>query len=611
MVCLCNCLIAVGLVFASFLPPAAPLKPSPMPTNGLATAPSVIQTLQRSTISAMRGRRRGSQPSDLILGSVWQNSDTEHDRNRYAVNSLNGPNLGTTDASARSHSNAGPTAIRPKAPKAFDVSVKNHKFRHKRLTSSTSSGGISDGISQDMSQTKAIRRSVSSLSLQWSSNDNVNERETNEEKSSEAVPTEQTVDTPSGHKSISLSPESNGHRVREVISGTELEPIRSITQTFVPRSPVETVRAEIESQTSRGSNFASFPAGVDHRVSNRVDNSNNDRVKHTLGIVSNGIFWSKQLEDMTPKGFSLTDDILWSRLINSSDIVAISDGCGRMQNRLITLDSGMKSCARHRDNLDQIQGDIFSFYLARVMAIGNLPPATVTLFRSLPSGALDKRWRNVMTRVLRSHWSKPIVVTKYVDNLVPAFIPELLRDSQRRLHPTKEDLVFLNVSQLTELVQWSDLIIFDYLTANLDRVVNNMVNEKWNPEMMRRPAHNLLKVKDSGLLLFLDNESGLLHGYRLLKKYERHHQSMLSALCIFRERTARLIERLHADKSVVPLIAALFKNNIYDQKVFNEIPFLPINTIKVLNERVGEVYHQIENCKHLYKNNTIVSLYYK
>ena len=600
MVCLCNCLIASCFLFASLLPPTVPLKLSPMPTNKLAST-TAGPVLQRST---MKGtvywpkfviESRGTQPTDLISGSVSQNINSEHDQSRYWPTSVYARNLATSDSNDSSDSSDSSAVtqvrlqslgLRPKAAKAFDLSVKDHKFRHNRL--------FSQSVSHDISQTKTLRGSLSS-------GDNANE--TNETNEANAVPTKQTLDMASGLKSISLSSESNEDRVRDVISGTAttaMEPIGSITQTF-RRSPVESVKLQMESQTSRGSNFSSFAAGIPIKK-HRVKDVKN--VKDSLSIVSNGIYWSKQLEHMTPKAFSILDDIVWSRLINSSNFIRMSDGCGRMQNRLITLDSGVKTCARHRHNIDQIQGDIFSFYLARVLAIGNLPPATVTLTRSEHSDPLDKRWHNVRTQLFQSQWSKPIVVTKFVDNLVPAFIPHMLRGTERRLHPIQQDIRSLNVSQLTELVQWSDLIVFDYLTANLDRIVNNMVNEKWNPEMMRSPAHNLLKVNNTGLLLFLDNESGLLHGYRLLNKYDRYHQSMLSALCIFRERTAQLIERLHRNKNVVHLIESLFRNNV-DQSYIDQIPFLPESNIKILNARITKVYNQIKYCKNLYKNNSI------
>ncbi|XP_054159613.1 four-jointed box protein 1-like [Oppia nitens] len=250
-------------------------------------------------------------------------------------------------------------------------------------------------------------------------------------------------------------------------------------------------------------------------------------------MITNGIYWSKQLESQTPIGFNAIDDSRWSHLVNTSHVVKMVKGCGRVHNRLVTFSTGHMSCVRSRQNNDQIQGDIFSFYLSRLLAITNLPPATVALVKTKDS-SYDNQWQNVRTELQSYNWDKkPVVLTQYVNDLVPAYIPQQLTTDNRRLHPVAEDIGGLNVSQLTELVQWSDLIVFDYLTANMDRLINNMVNHQWDQQIMQKPVHNLLKVKNSGLLLFIDNESGLLHGYRLINKYERQHRSVLSALCIF------------------------------------------------------------------------------
>jgi four-jointed box protein 1 len=153
-------------------------------------------------------------------------------------------------------------------------------------------------------------------------------------------------------------------------------------------------------------------------------------------------------------------------------------------------------------------------------------------------------------------------------------------------------------SELVELAQWSDLIVFDYLTANLDRVVNNLYNLQWNPAMMDAPAHNLAREPNSGLLVFFDNESGLLHGYRLLGKYEAYHGALLGALCVFRRSTADAIKRLHSDKNVGHLLQARFDASEPEFRDF--LPSLPDKSIKILNERIDRVYEQIRRCERQY-----------
>lgn len=312
-------------------------------------------------------------------------------------------------------------------------------------------------------------------------------------------------------------------------------------------------------------------------------------------FVQNGVFWSDSIESLAPGGFSDSEVKAWSNFSGTSKAVRIESGCGRMQNRKLVFENGTCACCRYRHNNDQIQGEIFSFYLSRVLGIHNVPPSSLALI-----GADSDRWARVRDQVTLAQWSddRPVVMTKFLDHVVPAYIPEMLRKSSRHLHPTKEDLVDPNfaIEDLSELVQWTDLIIFDYLTANLDRVVNNMFNEQWNPDMMSSPAHNLVKVPDSGLLVFIDNESGLLHGYRLLEKYDRYHQALLSSICVFRRSTARAIAKLHSNKNIGMLLKEMFGQSepeIAEKWLDN----LPTKNNKMLKKRISSVHEHIENCR--------------
>ncbi|ODN04172.1 Extracellular serine/threonine protein kinase four-jointed [Orchesella cincta] len=320
-----------------------------------------------------------------------------------------------------------------------------------------------------------------------------------------------------------------------------------------------------------------------------------------------GIFWSDWVERILPRGFSDEDVSSWRSLVANSSVSNVEAGCGRMQNRLVTYENGKKACCRYRQNFDQIQGEIFSFYLSQLLQIRNLAPSTMDAIDSK-----NDKWSGVQDQIKESQWvdEKPVVLTQFVDNLAPAFIPEQLRSSTRRVHPPDVSSVVLPeatetqlnssnnqaIDNIRELAQWSDLIVFDYLTANLDRMVNNLYNLQWNPSMMDAPAHNLAKDISSGLLVFLDNESGLLHGYRLLDKYEHYHRLMLDSLCIFRKSTAEAISRLHAYGSIQPLFKSILSQFAGSQM----LPMIPDKSIKVLNQRINTVHRQIQKCQSLY-----------
>ncbi|EEB19918.1 conserved hypothetical protein [Pediculus humanus corporis] len=311
---------------------------------------------------------------------------------------------------------------------------------------------------------------------------------------------------------------------------------------------------------------------------------------------------SDVIEGALPSGYTENDVNEWRKFTRNTTVVQIKEGCGRMQNRLLKFSDGTISCCRYRRNTDQIQGELFSYYLGLTLGLRNLVPTTLGLVKMR-----DTKWSSVRSEMMYAQWveDKPVVLTKFVPNLITAFIPFNFRNSNRRLHPTD---VSYNTSQVTgdildnlvELAQWSDMIIFDYLTANLDRVVNNLYNLQWNFAMMDAPTHNLRRTIHDKLLIFLDNESGLLHGYRLLDKYESYHSALLNSLCVFRKSTAEIIKNLWKNGNVGDILLNKFNENEPDFKDY--LPSLPEKSIQILNERITKVYNIIEKCESLYSS---------
>ncbi|KAL3882254.1 hypothetical protein ACJMK2_028616 [Sinanodonta woodiana] len=311
-------------------------------------------------------------------------------------------------------------------------------------------------------------------------------------------------------------------------------------------------------------------------------------------LLADGIFWSPSIEFSCPSGFSSNDHENWKKKAKFEKIVKMEEGCGRMQNRLLTFQDASKACARYRLNTDQIQGEIYSYYLGKLLGIQNLAPSTLQIVN-----LRDNQWSMVHDQLTNSQWSeeKPVILAQWIDNLSPAYIPyEFREQGNKGLQPDPNSLRQKSNSELCEFLQWSDLIIFDYLTANLDRVVNNMFNKQWNDQMMNRPAHNLEKSSD-GHLVFLDNESGLFHGYRLLDKYSPFHQVLLDSLCVFRKSTIDTIERLVKSESIGDELQKLFEAN---EPLHRYIPKIPKLNIKLLNDRLRKVYTQIHKCYLLY-----------
>lgn len=343
-------------------------------------------------------------------------------------------------------------------------------------------------------------------------------------------------------------------------------------------------------------------AGQVDRTAERIeiDNYRKDLTSSGSDVIVNGVFWSNSVEQSCPKGFTTSDEIEWRRKATGEKFLAMNEGCGRMQNRVLTFQISGKACARYRLNVDQIQGEIYSYYLSKLLGINNVPPSVLHL-----ADSNQDQWRMVGEEVANARWSeeKPVILSKWIDGLTPAYIPREFRNLSNVLQPRevsrntrKLDNKLDNgdtATSLCELLQWSDLIVFDYLTANLDRVVNNLFNLQWNDRMMSKPAHNLERTS-SGRLVFLDNESGLFHGYRLLDKYAPYHETLLNSLCIFRKTTIDSIKHLVATDSINDSIQALFESS---EPLHRHIPRIPAKNIKILKSRMHAVLRQVTTCE--------------
>lgn len=391
--------------------------------------------------------------------------------------------------------------------------------------------------------------------------------------------------TRNSHKSISISRESDSLAARtDKHSPNKTEDNSSATK----EKSLNGNARDVSSSLHRTNISKELDQGRLLRV-RKAANSSAEDVTYLSNIVD-GVLWSPRLERSCPKSFQPSDVKEWRRRVEDLDVVKMEEGCGRMQNRLITFRDASKACARYRLNSDQIQGEIFSYYLAQLLNISNMPP---TLLAQVD--ALSPKWSTVHLQLSLAQWadSKLVVLTQHIDGLSPAHIPGEFREENRLLEPTLAILGGKSHEDLCELLQWSDLIVFDYLTANLDRVINNMFNKQWNDQMMSNPAHNLEKQRD-GTLVFLDNESGLFHGYRLLDKYAGYHQTLLQSLCVFRADTVAVIKRLHGSLSVGRELHELFASS---EALHKQIAVIPEKNLKVLQQRLDDVYQQIVSCE--------------
>ncbi len=98
-------------------------------------------------------------------------------------------------------------------------------------------------------------------------------------------------------------------------------------------------------------------------------------------------------------------------------------------------------------------------------------------------------------------------------------------------------------AELSRLAQWSDLVVFDYLTGNHDRVsyLQDGARRERRPAVLRETVHNLGLSEETGSLWMIDNESAFLDGYSLMydgggeaDTFRGFHRAMLETMCVFR-----------------------------------------------------------------------------
>lgn len=312
-----------------------------------------------------------------------------------------------------------------------------------------------------------------------------------------------------------------------------------------------------------------------------------------LSPLEDGIFWNEWLEDTLPAGFTEEYALAWQKKARTYRVVKLEPGCGRISNQLATFADGTKACVRYGINADQVQGETLTYYLARLLGITNLPPLVLSQLDSD-----SEQWESVRTRIDGLQWNDRAVVslTQWLSNLTGVITPAPLRQESSGLHPALKELWNKTAVELLELMQWTDLIVLDYLTANFDRLVSNLFSLQWDSRVMERDTNNLLKTP-RGDLVFIDNEAGLVHGFRVLNMWEKYHNTVLSSVCVFRKRTTQRVAELHTRRDSRQRLLELYRDS---EPLSQELGFLSDEHAGVLQDRIDRLYTHIVHCKGKY-----------
>jgi len=393
-------------------------------------------------------------------------------------------------------------------------------------------------------------------------------------------------------------------------------------------------------------------------------------LENNLGdtLVRDGMYWSSEVEATIPTG--LPEQLVESELskLRSRTVKSLEEPswlkCGREQNRFVRFQDGSTGCARYREpNTQLIIGEVASFYLARVLGITNVPP--VILSQVDPNSPV---WSSALEEVKSSSWrlGSVVALTSWQPDLVRTGMPSILREAllarstvdissssstslsssssvdssedsgkqtieKDRLEDFEKDrledfeklekdqsrtsLSDLTLEEAAEVAQWSDLVVFDFLTGNYDRVssMQDTAEKEGQPKILSETVHNLAKSSQTGGLWLLDNESGLLDAYTLLypstdmgpaaeneaMRFRAMQTDLLQTTCIFRRQTVDRVFNLYKAGDAAELLDAFVSRAepLYRDLV-EALPRIQQDAWREhFQERVEEVWTWMKQCQ--------------
>ncbi|XP_022082925.1 uncharacterized protein LOC110975090 [Acanthaster planci] len=326
-------------------------------------------------------------------------------------------------------------------------------------------------------------------------------------------------------------------------------------------------------------------------------------------VIEDDLYWSAEIDTATPKGFSQRELDEWKDRISKQTVRSFEPGglekCGREKNRFIVLEDGSKLCARYRyPLLTSMTGELYSYHLARMLGLTNLPPLHLSV-----AATNSSFWRGQGSNFQDAGWQdgKVVMLTKWIEGLEKAFLPETLVQGPLSAGALENGWRNLTIGELSSLVQWSDLLVFDYLIAHFDRLTINLSGVKHynDSAIMRSEVHNLVQHPHTKQLWIVDNESGLLDGYSFLLSEGNPnrllqgelHEQLLEMTCVFRRSTAEAVRSLLAQPDPARLLTArVLEQDPVSRGLFPELDRIPRHAA-VLRERLERLQGWFEECR--------------
>ncbi|XP_033645672.1 four-jointed box protein 1-like [Asterias rubens] len=338
--------------------------------------------------------------------------------------------------------------------------------------------------------------------------------------------------------------------------------------------------------------------------------SDNNRLvnKEGLPILEDDLYWSEELEEVSPKGFSQLELEQWKQSLSSQTVQSVEPGnpnkCGREKNRFLVLNDGTRLCARYRHPLiTSMTGELYSFHLGRMLGMTNLPPLHVSI-----ATTNDTLWSGLESHFNAAEWEdgRMVLLTKWIEDLGGAFFPDMLVTGPFPVGSNYSQLRQLRSEELLALHQWSDLLVFDFLIAHFDRLTINLAGVRYYDDIsiLRTQVHNLVQHPQTKQLWIVDNESGLLDGYSFLQVENKDsllhselQKELLQKICIFRRSTVERVRALLEDPNPARLLTErVLREDPLSRGVFPEFDKIHKHG-GMLRERLQIVHSWMESCQ--------------
>ncbi|XP_006824456.2 four-jointed box protein 1-like [Saccoglossus kowalevskii] len=261
----------------------------------------------------------------------------------------------------------------------------------------------------------------------------------------------------------------------------------------------------------------------------------------------------------------------------------------------------------------ELRSELLAFHLSQLMGMDSVPFATLSKI-NLNSGL----WKGVQVEKKEKKPSSKrmpdpptdgdiVSLTQWIEGLKKGpMLPGILLDRIYRAigEPLFADdiyLEYLSKEEITQLVQWTDMILFDYINVNYDRSFPWLII---HGPSSQQPTNNVYRIGYGIEKLYFSNHAQtFVWSYAPFPSDPRireHHDLMLHSSCIFRKSVADKIAEMNTHENPVKLLLDRVNAEEPLANITEPVPGCFVDDVKfgkILQKRLSEINTWITSCK--------------